>query len=1516
MKPNQKGIHKGEAPLNEYSIPDGDFSEKADRSSVFYEEFYLNRNLPVFRKSLIILFILVAFLSVCEIIFSYSESLRLPLTGVLIFLPVATIAIAAGFSLRKVLHLDIAAFLILCASGAFALYHILAIQEPYLWAAVSAMLINMAAYYLIKPGLWVSAISAAVISIVSLAVILFFFPEKAEFILPVILLNATGVFASWQTENRDRDLFRADSERRRQQIDLMAKDDNILQIAGRLKTEIREVKKFRKKLDALKEKYRLLLERTHDAVVLLRKGRMVFFNNRMLNITGFDRSILYEKNFIDFVDERDRGLFESALNGISAYSLSETVTIRFKNEYGNPCWLDTTISRLSAEGENSYLLFLKDVSGFMGALEKLQETEDKYKLIIGNSTDVIMISQESKVKFFNDKASELTGYSAEELGSMYFSELIHPDDKEILSSSFKNAGTSEQLNADTEFKILAKDGSEKYIRSRSIPINWKNRPAIMHFMKDVSEIKRIKQQLEKDESFYKDVFMSSAAAGAIIDENSIIQSVNSKFLEISGFAAQELEGKMKLTELIGNGGTISSGNKENSQEPESLKFGPGTFTMKSREGDVRDILLISSELKEENYYLAVIIDVSGFKTTEREYFDFIEQYKEIIDNAQDAVYFEDEEGRIREPNKAACEMLGYSMEEMCEMKVNEILPEIHGKQLQSYKIRSASPGLYVEREVRKKDGRKLWAEISVTQVSFRGSERSLVFLRDITDRKIAEIALRESEEKYKTLFESYPDGLIISDQEGKLLDANGNFFSMTGYQRKKLGEMNLKGLSLRTWDEDSLEELKQNSSISFETELVTADGSIIPVNIYSWIIGDDNQGAGKIGSFLRDISDRKKTEKVLLESEEKYKALIASLPDLVLLARPDGEVLYTNTLCKYFLASDLIKMDKANLYEFLNNSNEKVVRENIEKSLAGEDTSNFEIQLESPSGDDRVFIASNSVIHFEDNLAILMVLRDITQRKQDEKKLRRLSAAFRTSLDTILLMDSKGFISDINKSGISLLRAESDSMVRGLNFLDFSLPGQRDIVEKHIQQVLESGASRFEFVLNAFDEKQTEVEAGLVAIRNELDETTGLVGILRDISERKVAEKAIRESEAKFRAVFEQSAENIFIMDYDTNRIIEANPKIQKELGYSLEELRRMKIFEFIDHDPNEIQKNINIVTHDGAIFLKNRRYTRKDGSCFDVEVSGTSIIYGGSRALCVVSRDITERLKAEEEIRNLNHELEDRVNERTGQLQKTLEELKEEIIVRKNAEKELMNARDEIDSAYRKEKELSDLKSRFISTISHEYRTPLTVILTSSYLMEQIYNGQRREKFEKHLKKIRNSVQVMTRLLENVLTIGKSEADKIQAKIAVFDIRELLDEVIEEASVMDHGRHDFRIRNEMEHTTIATDKMLLKQIINNLVSNAMLYSPDNTSIVLELDSDENDNLIFKVEDKGWGIDEKDREMVFDAFYRGEKALNISGTGLGLTIVKKCVDVLKGEISISNSEKPGTTVKVVIPINS
>lgn len=414
--------------------------------------------------------------------------------------------------------------------------------------------------------------------------------------------------------------------------------------------------------------------------------------------------------------------------------------------------------------------------------------------------------------------------------------------------------------------------------------------------------------------------------------------------------------------------------------------------------------------------------------------------------------------------------------------------------------------------------------------------------------------------------------------------------------------------------------------------------------------------------------------------------------------------------------------------------------------------------------------------------------------------------------------------------------------------------------------------------------------------------------------------------------IFLHAGEGILIVNKQAE-IILANNRCEELFGYSKSELTGKVIEDLI---PKKYQKQ--------HISDRNRYLAhpvsrpmgtgldlgglRKNGSTFPLEVSLNYMVHEDQTLVVAFVTDISVRKEHEralamqrKQLEEYASNLEQKVKIRTKELEHLNLGLRSQIRERKLAEdalkeslKEVQKAEQEILKALQKEKELNEMKSRFISMASHEFRTPLTTILSSANLIGRYEDAAGQEKREKHINRIRTSVQNLTNILNDFLSLEKLESGAISRNIRQFHFTELIAELKEnmELTLKKGQQMDFEIAPDLN--LIQSDPHLIKNIMLNLLSNAIKYSPEDKKITLTAWLEDDRYLSIKVKDEGIGIPEEEQKNLFQRFFRAENATNIQGTGLGLNIVKRYLDLLDGTINFTSKERVGSEFIVNFPI--
>ena len=363
--------------------------------------------------------------------------------------------------------------------------------------------------------------------------------------------------------------------------------------------------------------------------------------------------------------------------------------------------------------------------------------------------------------------------------------------------------------------------------------------------------------------------------------------------------------------------------------------------------------------------------------------------------------------------------------------------------------------------------------------------------------------------------------------------------------------------------------------------------------------------------------------------------------------------------------------------------------------------------------------------------------------------------------------------------------------------------------------------------------------------------------------------QALRESEARYRNLLDQASDAILIADIEGN-LVEANQKAIQLLGYSKAEIVQLNFAEIYPSEEISVAQAAfqEIITHGHGKIL-DALMIGKDEQIIPTDITGSLIEYSEKRYIQIIVRDISDRKKAELEIQN----------------------------------------------ALTKERELNELKTQFISVASHEFRTPLTVILGNTEIIIQYYQKLSEENKLDKLQKILKSSLRLREMIEDVLVLSRINSNRISLKLECLDIESLCHETAEEVLSGSDNKNQIVFslvdRSGLGKQFYGDDK-ILSHIFSNLLSNAVKYSDENSPIefLIELSQSE---IIFKISDRGIGIPQKDLVNICESFHRASNVENIPGTGLGLNIVQRYVELLGGSLEIESEVNVGSTFTVRLP---
>lgn len=401
-----------------------------------------------------------------------------------------------------------------------------------------------------------------------------------------------------------------------------------------------------------------------------------------------------------------------------------------------------------------------------------------------------------------------------------------------------------------------------------------------------------------------------------------------------------------------------------------------------------------------------------------------------------------------------------------------------------------------------------------------------------------------------------------------------------------------------------------------------------------------------------------------------------------------------------------------------------------------------------------------------------------------------------------------------------------------------------------------------------------------------------------------------------FKILLGSVSEGVVVVD-EHQIIQETNASAEYIFGYDTNEL--------IGKPLNNLIPSNYHASHQGHFksFMKNQERRRmghgrdifgkrKDGSIFPVEAGLNPFTVDQKTYVMALVIDISVRKEQEKKIKELNAELEIKIEKRTKELHDSFEQLKS-VHEKLQAENERrISAEKKTKIALKREQELNELKTKFLSLVSHEFKTPLSGILTSAILLGKYQLESQQDKRDKHIRTITEKVHFLNNILNDFLSIEKLDTGKINYTFNDFKLSKVVNEVIYNSNMLLKEGQKINYPENIDDLSLHQDERTIELALSNLLHNAIKYSPENTTIDIEIHQNKT-NTIFKITDQGMGIPANDQKNIFNRYFRAENALLIQGTGIGLNIVKNHLENLGGKINFISSENNGSCFTITLP---
>lgn len=856
----------------------------------------------------------------------------------------------------------------------------------------------------------------------------------------------------------------------------------------------------------------------------------------------------------------------------------------------------------------------------------------------------------------------------------------------------------------------------------------------------------------------------------------------------------------------------------------------------------------------------------------------------ILDHHYQMTGLLDINGKLIEANKKALEFISADISEVRDRYFWEC-PWWDSKQEQEVKdaFETAMTGKFVRIETTHldSDNNRRFVDFSFNPV--KDEKGKIIYVvpegRDITERIDTFEVLRLTQEKLTKVFNSSPLPISITTlPEGRYIDVNPELVKLSEYTHNEIIGNTIHELGFYEKPEDHnklIEYLETNGNLkNYQINFKTKSGKIRFCRLFSEIIEIRKEPC--LLSIVYDDTDIIKAEMAEEESRQRYKNLLELLPEAVFETDNKLNIKYGNKQAlRLFGYSEEDLLNGMNVLEVLTPEHRKIALEYDKKRLLGEDPGPIEyIALRKDGTRFPVISHAVSLMRNGKRTGLLGIIFDITDRKNTETRIQESEKKFRTVFESandgiLILKDNK--IVECNSKGLSIFGFNDRHEIIGLSPTELSPKKQPDgrytrtHEKENLLKVVRGNPQRFYWKHCRKDGSLFDAEISLNKII--LNDEMHIQAIVRDITDRIIAKQKLKESEARFKRLFEDLGDAVYVTTLggdNIGQILEANRAAVSQTGYSKSQLLKMNIINdlYVPGTGNIDMEEWENKTSNGEIITSVEQKKRKDGTVYWTEVLITPIVFLGQNACLSINRDITARIKSEQDLK----------------------------------------------LALKKAEESDQLKSAFLASMSHEIRTPLNAIIGFSTIIAEAVNDPELSDFSTMMIKQND---LLLKLVNDILEFAKIESGSLEISYEKFDISELIDDLHYEIKKDIDPGIEFITKTDKDKLIVDSDRDRIKQVYENLILNSLKFTRTG-SVSFGFKSSENSELICFVKDTGIGIPKEQQKNIFDRFVKLD--VFSQGTGLGLPISKNIIELLGGKIWVESKPEIGSEFYFKFPI--
>ncbi|MEH6512698.1 MAG: PAS domain S-box protein [Maribacter arcticus] len=793
------------------------------------------------------------------------------------------------------------------------------------------------------------------------------------------------------------------------------------------------------------------------------------------------------------------------------------------------------------------------------------------------------------------------------------------------------------------------------------------------------------------------------------------------------------------------------------------------------------------------------------------------------------------------------------------------------------------------------------------------------FMQDVTERTVAKISLTKEKELLYKYLETAASIFLVINRDHTIAMVNRKACEVMGYDAQEMEGKN--------WFDHYIPKNDRKNLTQFFDYIIEGELEL-PNEKENWVIAKGNkrklirwQNAlskdenGKVTGLISsgiDVTQQVKAEKKLRESMEKNRAILEAIPDVLTIHNKNGTVLEIQVPDESYLFAEKENIKGKNLNDLVPKEVADRLNKTISTVLGSQKMEILEVTVQ----------VANRMIDYEcrfvplNKTQVLTIARDISKPKAIQNTLHLRNKALDAAGNGIVIVDAQqpNFPIIYCNFAFTEITGYSREEVIGENcqFLQNDDRDQEAIVT--MAKAIKKGEECRVFLRNyRKDGTQFWNDLSITPLFNENQRLTHFIGVQNDVTEMQNAKNQLEQYANKLE---EKVADRTKAIESTVQKLVENNlileDQIQETKLAESKALRSQAQFNAIaENFPNGFIVVFNADYE--LIYLEGEELKRMNLNKINFEGKHIDDIpIFSKRQINQVKQDLFKTIAG----KSLSFEVEFgdfcyAVN--TTPLKSEEESIVWALFVYNNIT-EQKKVQEKLAKALKEEQELNELKSRFISMASHEFRTPLSAILSSAILIGKQNVPGLEERREKHVSRIRTHVKHLVVILNDFLSLSKLEEGKVEVKAQYFELIEYCKIVIDEMELTKKEGQVIQFKHTSAEIPVFLDPKLLSHILINLLSNALKYSEEGKEVVMEIQQ-ANEAVLFKITDNGIGIPEKDQKSLFERFFRAENVTNISGTGLGLHIVKHYAELMGGTVRFKSKTGIGSTFTVQLPQN-